>query len=460
MSIKCSEKGNRYTQGSIKIATRGLRSERFFVPLPKISNPMKIYKFGGASVKSADGVRNLEKILSSGDADYLVVVVSAMGKMTNALEQVVNSFFNRRSDTDRLLAVVRDFHERIIADLFADNRAEVDAAVAILYDELGEILRRKPSLSYDFEYDRIVSFGELLSTTIIACYLRSRGINADWADARRCIITDNNYREANVDMRLSEALCREAIMGRKLCITQGFIAGTATNQTTTLGREGSDYSAAILANLLNAESVTIWKDVPGVMNADPKLYDDVTIIPRLSYKEAIELSYCGASVIHPKTVKPLQNKNIPLYVRSFLHPEAEGSVILNFSDHIDLPPIYINKRNQVLLSLTPRDFSFIAEERLSRIFGVLASYRLKLSLVQTSAISFSLCVDYNEVSFQKMIDELKDEYEVLYNTDVELITIRHYTPAIVDSLIGRRMVYVEQRNRLTARFVVPINDKL
>lgn len=415
---------------------------------------MKIYKFGGASVKSADGVRNLEKIVKSAD-QQLVVVISAMGKMTNALELVVNSFFNKKSDTDALIQRVIEYHEEIIANLFGDSRDVIDLRVNRLYDELREIVRHKPSLSYDYEYDRIVSFGELISTTIVAAYLKQRGLEAEWIDVRGAIITDSNYREGNVNMEISGDLCKEAFAGKRICITQGFIAGTVTNQTTTLGREGSDYTAAILANLLDAESVTIWKDVPGVMNADPKIYKDVQIIPVLSYKEAIELSYCGASVIHPKTVKPLQNKKIPLYVRSFIEPEKEGSVICNYTKQINLPPIYINKRNQVLLSLTPRDFSFIAEERLSKIFGVLASYRLKSSLVQTAAISFSLCVDYNEVNFQRMIDELKDEYEVLYNTDVELITIRHYTKEIVDKLVGERLVYVEQRNRLTARFVVP-----
>ena len=415
---------------------------------------MKIYKFGGASVRSAEGVRNLENIVKNAD-DQLVVVISAMGKMTNALELVVNSFFNHKSDTEALIQRVVDYHEEIICDLFGDSRASIDLLLGELYSDLREIVSHKPSLSYDFEYDRIVSFGELISTTIVAAYLRQRGLDAEWIDVRRCIITDNNYREGNVNMELSAKLCREAFLQKRLSITQGFLAGTVTNQTTTLGREGSDYTAAILANLLDAENVTIWKDVPGVMNADPKIYDDVQIIPVLSYKEAIELSYCGASVIHPKTVKPLQNKQIPLYVRSFVEPEKEGSVICNYTKSLQLPPIYINKRNQVLLSLTPRDFSFIAEERLSRIFSVLAAYRLKSSLVQTAAISFSLCVDYNEVNFQRMIDELKDEYEVLYNTDVELITIRHYTKEIVDKLVGERLVYVEQRNRLTARFVVP-----
>ncbi len=419
--------------------------------------PMKIYKFGGASVKSAEGVRNLERIVSQAD-DSLVVVISAMGKMTNALELVVNSFFNHKPDLSDNIKAVVNFHDSIISDLFPDENARkvVNASVEKLYDNLNAIVSNKPSLSYDFEYDRIVSFGELLSTTIVAAYLRHRAINAEWVDIRRCLITDNNYREGNVNMEISENLCRDAFLNNKLSITQGFIAGTPTSQTTTLGREGSDYTAAILANLLDAEDVTIWKDVPGVMNADPKLYHEVEIIPILSYKEAIELSYCGASVIHPKTVKPLQNKQIPLNVRSFISPSEPGSKICRFNQHLNLPPIFIHKKNQVLLSLTPRDFSFIAEERLSKIFGILASYRIKSSLVEMSAISFSLCMDYNEVTFNKMIEELRDEYEVLYNTDVELITIRHYTPEIAQRITANHLIYVEQRNRLTARFVVPV----
>ena len=407
-------------------------------------------------MKDADGVRNLAKIVGRAD-DRLIVVISAMGKMTNALELVVNSFFNHKADLNQNLLAVVDFHETIISDLFGNNRHSIDAATTELYNQLHDILNQKPSLSYDYEYDRIVSFGELLSTTIVAHYLNTNGVQAEWVDIRRCLITDANFRDANVNMGLSLDLCTSTFADKPLYITQGFIAGTRTAQTTTLGREGSDYSAALLANLTDARRVTIWKDVPGVMNADPKIYHDVQIIPILSYKEAIELSYCGASVIHPKTVKPLQNKNIPLYVRSFVHPDERGSVINNYTERLDLPPIYINKRNQVLLSLTPRDFSFVAEERLSQIFGVLASYKLKLSLIQTAAISFSLCVDYDAANFQSMVAELQEEYEVLYNTDVELITIRHYTQQIVDSLIGSRTVFVEQRNRLTARFVVPVN---
>ena len=417
---------------------------------------MKVYKFGGASVKSAQGVRNLQAIIEH-ESQPLVVVVSAMGKMTNALEQVVNSFFQRKPDLQRNLEAVMSYHNEIAKELFDAEDDSIHGKLDDLYTELKEMLLHKPSLSYDYEYDRIVSFGELLSTTIISEYLRSCGMPIEFVDIRNCLITDGNYREANVDMNLSKELCRNTISFAtpKIYLTQGFLAGTETNQTTTLGREGSDYTAALLANLLDAESVTIWKDVPGVMNADPKYFDPVEIIPQLSYKEVIELSYCGASVIHPKTVKPLQNKKIPLHVKSFLQPHLEGSIVHEYPFKLELPPIYINKRNQVLLTLTPRDFSFIAEEKLSKIFGVLASYRMKSSLIQTSAISFSLCIDYNEMHFQKMIEELKDEYEVLYNTDVELLSIRHYTKEIVDQLIGERLVFVEQRNRLTARFVIP-----
>lgn len=420
---------------------------------------MKVYKFGGASVKSAAGVRNLLHILRM-KPEHLVVVISAMGKTTNALEAVVNSFFSGKSDLEKNVRVVVDYHESIVSELFTD-RTDIDARLSAIYDRLREILAQKPSLSYDYEYDRIVSFGEILSTTIVSVFLNVSGCPNRFVDIRNCLKTDDNYREGNVDMELSGKLVRQAFdfSGTAVYITQGFIAGTLTNQTTTLGREGSDYTAAILANLLNAASVTIWKDVPGVMNADPKRYSDVVIIPKLSYKEAIELSYCGASVIHPKTVKPLQNKKIPLHVKSFTEPDKEGSVIDEISGKLDLPPIYIDKANQVLLTLTPRDFSFIAEEKLSRIFAVLAEYRLKVSLIQTSAISFSLCVDYNPAVFHHLIEKLQDEFEVLYNTDVELITIRHYTQSIVEKLTGDKKVFVEQRNRVSTRLVIKMKEK-
>ncbi len=422
---------------------------------------MKIYKFGGASVKDAAGVRNLHRIVEAA-GEKLVVVVSAMGKTTNALEGVLDSFFNRKPDLDAKIQAVVDYHEAIVSELFtAKNRHLIDEKLEQLYADLRADVALKPSLSYDYEYDRIVSFGELISTSIVAAYLQSQNEHSKFVDIRNYLKTDDNYREGNVDMKLSNRLVNDVFNFKNcdLYVTQGFIAGTLTNQTTTLGREGSDYTAALLANLLDAESVTIWKDVPGVMNADPKRYTEVQVIPKLSYKEAIELSYCGASVIHPKTVKPIQNKRIPLYVKSFVNPDLPGSVIEEVVGKLDLPPVYINKANQVLLTLTPRDFSFIAEEKLSKIFAILASYRIKVSLIQTSAISFSLCIDYNPAIFKNLVAELQDEYEVLYNTDVELITIRHYTNAIVEKLVGEKLVFVEQRNRLTARFVVSENGK-
>ncbi len=418
---------------------------------------MKIYKFGGASVKSAEGVKTLASIIKN-EHTPLVVVISAMGKTTNMLEAVVDSYFNRKPDLMGNVAIVKDFHQKIVDGLY-NGQSSVYRRVAEIFEVLEKIISQKPSLSYDFEYDRIVSLGEILSTSIVSHYLNEAGIANTFVDIRTCLKSDDNYREGIVEYDLSKELVKSTMTfeDTSIYVTQGFIAGTITNQTTTLGREGSDYSAALLASMLNAESVTIWKDVPGVMNADPKLYDEVQIIKRLSYKEAIELSYCGATIIHPKTIKPLKMKKIPLYVKSFINPEQEGSVINDYTERVAMPPIYIHKKNQVLITLTPRDFSFVAEERLSSIFLVLAAYKVKVSLIQTSAISFSLCIDYNQATFNSMVKELQLGYEVLYNTDVELITIRHYTQDILDKIFSEKTVFVEQRSRLTVRVVVPTN---
>lgn len=419
---------------------------------------MNVYKFGGASVKDAEGVKNLFKIINT-QKENLIIVVSAMGKMTDALEVLCNAYFGKTGEADTAFQKIKDFHYNIIKDLFGTQCEEINKLIENLYSELQNIINSEPSLSYDYEYDRIISFGELLSTTIIAAYLEKQGRKAKFTDIRKCIITDQNYRNACVNLELSAQLCRKVFSFQDtfMYITQGFIAGTTTNQTTTLGREGSDYTAALLANLLNAEDVTIWKDVPGIMNADPKLYENTEIISKLSYKEAIELSNCGAKVIHPKTIKPLQNKGIPLFVRSFLYPESHGSVIRELDEKLKLPPIFIDKENQLLLTLSPRDFSFIAEEKLSRIFATLAKYRLRLNLMQNSAITFSFCIDLNEAIFENFINELHDEYEVLYNKNVRLLTIRHYTEEVINKLTQDKNVLVEQRSRLTARFVVMDN---
>lgn len=416
---------------------------------------MNIFKFGGASVCNAEGVKNVLKILST-QKNNLIIVISAMGKMTDALEKVCNDYFHKSEDTLRDAEYVKEFHLDIIRNLFGDNNREINEQIETLFDELVHILTGEPSLSYDYEYDRIVSFGELFSSAIVSGYLNKQGRKIKLTDIRKCLKTDERYRNANVNIELSKQLCRKTFNFQDtfMYLTQGFIAGTTTNQTTTLGREGSDYTAAILANLLDAEDVTIWKDVPGIMSADPKLYENTEIIPKLSYREAIELSNFGAKVIHPKTIKPLQNKKIPLFVKSFLYPEEHGSVIRELEEKLKLPPIYIDKDDQLLLTLTPRDFSFIAEEKLSRIFGVLAKYRLKLNLMQNSAISFSFCIDYNEAVFDNFIQELKDDYAVLYNKNVRLITIRHYNRKIIEQLTDKKNILVEQRSRLTARFVV------
>lgn len=419
---------------------------------------MNIYKFGGASVRDAESIKNLLQILSSQKTN-LIVVVSAMGKTTDALEILCNHYFNKTGETAQALRSIKEYHFNIIGELFSGADRDVHEKVGELFASLESVLESEPSLCYDYEYDRIISFGELLSTTIVAAYLEKQGRKAKFVDIRKCLKTDVNYRNANVDPELSEQLCRKVFTFQDTFtyVTQGFIAGTTTNQTTTLGREGSDYTAALLANLLDAENVTIWKDVPGIMSADPKLYENTEIIPKLSYREAIELSNFGAKVIHPKTIKPIQNKKIPLYVKSFLHPEAPGSVIRELDEKLKLPPIFINKDHQLLLTLTPRDFSFIAEEKLSAIFSILAKYRLKLNLMQNSAISFSFCIDCMDAVFDDFIRELKDEYEILYNKDVRLITIRHYNDAVIRQLTQDKVILVEQKSRLTARFVVTNN---
>lgn len=416
---------------------------------------MNIFKFGGASVRNAESIKNLLNILNT-QKNNLIVVVSAMGRITDDLELLCSAYFHKTKEVAPRLQAIESFHFDIINELFGKSDEETNKKVETLFAELREILGSEPSLCYDYEYDRIVSFGELLSSTIVSAYLNKQGRKMKWVDIRKSLKTDETYRDANIDVALSTQLCQKTFTFQDtfMYITQGFIAGTATNQTTTLGREGSDYTAAILANLLDAESVTIWKDVPGIMSADPKQYKDVQIIPRLSYREAIELSNFGAKIIHPKTIKPLQNKKIPLFVRSFVAPEEHGSVIRSLEEKLKLPPIYIDKDNQVLLTLTPRDFSFIAEAKLSRIFATLAKYRLKLNLMQNSAISFSICIDDNDAVFESFLAELKDDFEVLYNKDVRLITIRHYTDEIIRWLIGDKETLVEQRSRLTARFVV------
>ncbi len=423
---------------------------------------MKVFKFGGASIKSAEAVKNIVGILDRFPHDDLVVVISAMGKCTNALEQYNEACFQQHSDASEYLRQIRQYHLEIMDELFESRDHEAYQDLERIFETLSDVVRSAPWPSFDAQYDAVVSCGELLSTRIISHYLNERGVETQWFDARELVQTDNTHREGRVDWKLTAFLVKKTLVPylsssggpRRIAVTQGFIAGTMDSQTTTLGREGSDYSGAILAHCCDAEAMSIWKDVPGVLNADPKYFDDTQKLPRISYKEAIELAYYGASVIHPKTLKPLQNKQIPLFVKSFLSPDDEGTHIQQTTDCDSIVPSYIFKVDQVLISIAPRDFSFIDEEHLSCIFGLFAGHRIKLNVMQNSAISFSACIDNNHREFSPLIHELQKNFVVKYNEGLELITIRHYTEQIIERLTEDKDVLLLQKGRVTARLVV------
>ena len=417
---------------------------------------VKVFKFGGASVKDAPAIENLYQIMRLYPDDIVVVVISAMGKTTNFLEKVLEAYHQRPEEVPALVDELQRQHEQVAEQLVPDPGSIVDS-LRQLFRQLRERLSCAPSQNYDFDYDQIVSFGELLSTTLISGYLNIAGIPNTWLDARRVIRTDSTFREGRVDWETSARQIQDAVaagFGKgRVVLTQGFIGGTAENLTTTLGREGSDYSAAIIAHSLDAESVTIWKDVPGLLNADPKRFPDAVKLDRIPYEEALELTFYGASVIHPKTLKPLQNKQIPLYVKSFFHPENEGSVITNCRLSTGVPS-YIVKDGQVLLTLFPKDFSFMGVENLSDVFTQLANYRVKINMMQNSALSLSICTDNVGERLKKCVDALKKRYKVKYNDPVQLITIRHHTPESVEKAVGDKKVLMRQTSRATIQFVV------
>lgn len=417
---------------------------------------VKVFKFGGASVKDAPAIENLHHILRLYPDDTLVVVISAMGKTTNFLEKVLEAYHQRPEEVSALVDELQLQHEQVAEQLVPDPGSIVDS-LRRLFQQLRERLTCPPSQNYDFDYDQIVSFGELLSTTLISGYLNIAGIPNVWMDARRMIRTDSTFREGRVDWETSARQIQDAVKAGfskgRLVLTQGFIGGTAENLTTTLGREGSDFSAAIIAHSLDAESVTIWKDVPGLLNADPKRFSDAVKLDRIPYEEALELTFYGASVIHSKTLKPLQNKQIPLFVKSFFHPESEGSVITNCSLSKGVPS-FIVKDNQVLLTLFPKDFSFMGVENLSDVFTQLANYRVKINMMQNSALSLSICTDNVGERLKKCVDVLKKRYKVKYNDPVQLITIRHHTPESVEKAVGDKKVLMRQTSRATIQFVV------
>ena len=417
----------------------------------------QVYKFGGASVKDAQGVRNLGDILKKYAPENLLVVVSAMGKTTNALEELNEAYMAGESRTTALFEAIKAYHWSIVTDLFPDTTHPIYDDLANTFVEIDWILEETPHPDADFNYDQLVSIGEVLSTKIVAHFVQSLGISCKWIDARNYIQTDNSYREGQVDWEKTTQLISQslpAILANEIAITQGFIGSTSENFTTTLGREGSDYSAAIFAFGLKAESLTIWKDVPGVLNADPKLFSDTQKYEQLSYAEALEMTYYGATVIHPKTIKPLQNAGISLLVKPFYAPEEAGTLISEKTDKQNLIPAIIVKKNQVLISISTTDFSFITENHLSELFATFAHLHIKLNTMQISALSFSVCIDYDAKRFQKLQAALANGFKFKYNEALELITIRHFTPEKIDELSAGRKVYMEQLSRNTAQLVV------
>ena len=422
---------------------------------------MKVFKFGGASVKDAPAIENLKNILQRYENEQLVVVISAMGKTTNFMEKMLDAYYHAPENVPALLSELRTQHESVAEQLMGADNPFLPHSERI-FTLLNEQLQRPTSDNFDYDYDRIVSFGELLSTTLIATYLNTQGIETQWLDARQLVRTDNTYREGHVDWTVTQKLVCNTInpyfqnRTHGIVLTQGFIAGTAENQTTTLGREGSDYSAAILAYTLDAECVTVWKDVPGILNADPKRFADAVKIDKLTYHETVELAYYGASVIHPKTLKPLHNKQIPLFVKSFFHPENEGSMITKDADLTEVPS-FIVKDNQLLISVSPRDFSIIGVENLSIILDILAKYRVKINLIQNSALTFSVCTDNVPLRLKPCIEALQEEFIVKFNDGIRLVTIRHYDAESEKNILkmfDNEEVIIRQSNRHTIQMIL------
>jgi len=417
---------------------------------------MQIFKFGGASVKDAEGVMNLGRIVSAHQPGPLLIVVSAMGKTTNLLEHLTSDYFNQRGDAFGILEQAKHYHDTVLQYLFPDRNHPVYHEVANRFVEIEWILEEEPADPYDYLYDQIVAVGELVSSTIICHYLNEIGLRSKWIDARDYILTDNTHREGRVDWKTTNERIQQglpALLANQLAVTQGFIGSTSENFTTTLGREGSDYSAAIFAASLHAESVTIWKDVPGVLNADPKWFDKTELIPELSYLDAIELTYYGATVIHPKTIKPLQNKGIPLYVRSFIDPHSEGTRIWQSNESLPVPS-FIFKVNQVLVSIQPKDFSFIVEDNLSDIFSKLHQHHIKVNMMHNSAVSFSISIDDTGDNVAALLEDLQTRYEVQCQKGLELITIRYYNQETINRVLVDKAIILELKDSYTCQLLV------
>ena len=414
---------------------------------------MRVFKFGGASVKDAEGIKNVYDVLQKVGYEDVLLIVSAMGKTTNALELVIKNYFDKSPELSSAVQEVKKYHNQIVMDLFEDEKNAVFAAVNSQFSDLEYFLANNKSPNYNFVYDQIVSFGELISTTILSHFMTFMGIKTQWLDVRNFIKTDANYRDAEVDWELTQKNISKNIKSKILNITQGFLGSDENNFTTTLGREGSDYTAAIFAYCLNAESVTIWKDVPGVMNADPRYFENASLLNQISYHEAIELAFYGASVIHPKTLQPLQKKEIPLYVKSFINPLLKGTSV---AKGVDLEPhlsCFIVKKNQLLISLSSIDFSFIMEENISEIFALFHRFKLKVNLIQNSAISFSVCVEDKFNNFNELNAILSKKFKVDFEENVTLYTIRHFNDTAAHTVEENKVVLLKQVSRETMQVV-------
>ena len=415
---------------------------------------MEIFKFGGASVKDAQGVINFMSMLEKLGQKQVVIVISAMGKMTNAFEELVKAHYEKQENLEQHLDKLRGFHLNIIENLEFGENAVILNEVDVVFQDISNFLHQDNISNFNYTYDQIVSKAELISTKICSAYLAAHGIQNQWLDARECNRTDSDFRRARIDWETTTKAIHKMVDPSGITLTPGFIGSDHQGRTTTLGREGSDYTAGIFAFCLDAKSVSIFKDVPGVLNADPREFEQTTLIEQISYKEAIEMAFYGASVIHPKTLQPLQRKGIPLIVRSFLDAEAKGTYVGSELDIVPKIPCFIVKKRQILISISDKEFHFVMENDISEIFGLLHEYKIKVNLIQNSAISFSLCVEDNFNNFADLLAKLKPRYKVKYNENLTLYTIRHFDEAAMTMLESGREVLLKQRSRETVQVIV------
>lgn len=417
---------------------------------------MKVFKFGGASLESVERIKQVAQIVQSFPDDKLLIVISAMGKTTNELEKVAQNFYMRKREiAAQLLFNVEQHHIQVAESLLGSRQHPLFQQLQQFFTEAEWTLGEKPIRAYDYYYDQLVGMGELLSTAIVSAFFNTIGLSNTWVDVRDVFRTDDNFRDANIDWAFTQKQVTEKVVPlfsqTSIVIAQGFIGSTDQNESVTLGREGSDYSAAVFANMLDAESQTIWKDVEGLKNADPKLFPNTVNIPEISYGEVIEMAYYGAQVIHPKTIKPLQNKQIPLLVKCFLDKNLPGTIIKEQADARQLPPIIVLKRNQVLLTLTSKDYAFITEDKISDIYETFHRLKVKINLMQNGAITFSCCIDHNPEKIELLIKTLHNDFKISYNESLELLTVRYYQDGLLEDLSNHHTVLLEQRSNVTVQ---------